>query len=358
MNSPEQTGAETVEMPPLHLRAPPFAERFPWIGGDLQTLRNFFMVELRGRRQAPEKSTRLTIPLEDGTGDSLIAEYSPADSGGRPAVVLIHGLTGCSGSSYIEKTAALLVAAGHPVLRLNLRGAGPGLAHASDCYHAGRHQDLRHFLYQLSQRHPEITAQGLAIIGYSLGGNMLLNHLGFRAASGDTAGVDIRAAVCVCAPIDLKATSTHFRRKRNALYQRWLLARMKEEMLPLPFTAEEKRAIEQARSVYEFDDRFLAPHFGFDGAEHYYAETSGQNFLDTVPVPTLLLHSRNDPWVPVRSYEAAPVDGNPNLSMILAPSGGHVGFHQRHPSNLPWHDQVILEFLQSFDGGRAARGYQ
>ena len=58
------------------------------------------------------------------------------------------------------------------------------------------------------------------------------------------------------------------------------------------------------RTVYEFDDRFLAPRHGFDGADHYYAETQAAKFLEAVPIPTLIIHACNDPWIPATLYLA------------------------------------------------------
>ena len=41
------------------------------------------------------------------------------------------------------------------------------------------------------------------------------------------------------------------------------------------------------RSVYEFDDAYVAPFFGFGTADDYYATQSAINFLPKIRVPTL-----------------------------------------------------------------------
>src|SRR5581483_12159036 len=118
------------------LGLPQFRERAPWLGGDLQTMRNFL------RRPAidltPFRYERLELPLNDGSGDRLAAalQWPVVRRDGRPVVLLIHGLTGCQDSVHIRMTAAHLLRAGFPVLRLNLRGAGPSRTLCHQHYHA------------------------------------------------------------------------------------------------------------------------------------------------------------------------------------------------------------------------------
>ena len=51
-----------------------------------------------------------------------------------------------------------------------------------------------------------------------------------------------------------------------------MLNEMKREALApsAALTSAERAAIAGARSVYEFDDRFVAPHFGYRDAQNYY----------------------------------------------------------------------------------------
>jgi len=52
---------------PISLSLPEFSERAPWVGGDLQSIRNFVrrpMINL-----APYKSERIVLPLDKRSGD-------------------------------------------------------------------------------------------------------------------------------------------------------------------------------------------------------------------------------------------------------------------------------------------------
>ena len=321
----------------------PFRQRLPWVGPDLQTLRNTIVNPTS--RSIPQpidddaSPLRLTLPTRDGSGDVLVAVADfPSGTAVQPPVVLVHGLTGCETSAYMMATAAALLDRGHPVVRLNLRGAGPSRRLCRGQYHAGRTEDLADALAGLTDRLP---APPQAVVGYSLGGNLLLKYLGEVGQ-----GAPIRAAVSVSAPIDLAATAAQMMRPRNRIYQYWLLARMRRESTAFAaaLTPEQKRAAWSARTVYDFDDRFVAPRNGFGTAERYYNTCSAKPVLMGVSIPTLVIHSLDDPWIPAAMYRDVAWSRNVMLTPKLTRAGGHVGFHDRLGPPA-WHDRAILDHL-------------
>lgn len=316
---------------------PPFRPRWPWIGPDLQTLRDTIVRPFPDLQAA--STDRLDFPMPDGTGDTLVGflDWPKNPVPGRPLAILIHGLTGCSESTYKRRAAAQLVATGYPVLRLNLRGAGPSRDLCRFQYHSGRSEDLRAVLGRLPDH---LVAHGLVLIGWSLGGNMLLKAL---AEFGDA--FPIRAAAAVSAPIDLMASARRFRDSRNALYQRWLLARMREEAVAgrAEISQSERSAITRAVDVIAFDDVFTAPRNGFRDAADYYARNSAQRVMTAIKVPTLVIHALDDPWIPAEAYRAFDWKGAPSLTPLLPRGGGHVGFHA--PGGHSWADSRILKFF-------------
>lgn len=329
-------------MPDLNsLDFPAFRARAPWLNGDLQTLRNTAVGSVR--RLAPTLDNapgdRLTIAL--GDGDALVAAVTrPERQTDRPLAVLIHGLTGCEDSAYMRMSAASLVSQGYPVLRLNLRGAGPSRPLCRGQYHAGRSEDLAAALAGLPAK---LTDAGIVAVGFSLGGNMLLKYLGER---GREAG--LLAATSISAPIDLAATQRCMMRPRNRLYHRYVLARMKREAgepaSDLPDTLKEK--MRHARSVYEFDDWIVAPRNGFGTADNYYEQCGSQAFLAGIRVPTLIIHGRDDPWIPAVMYDSQDWANMPALRLLMAPGGGHVGFHGQG-APMSWHDRCLLHFFDT-----------
>jgi predicted alpha/beta-fold hydrolase len=70
------------------------------------------------------------------------------------------------------------------------------------------------------------------------------------------------------------------------------------------------------------------------------------NFLSGIRVPTLLITSLDDPWVPGGAYVGNYWRSNESLSVqpLLSSRGGHVGFHGVGDSH-PWSDLAAAEFL-------------
>ncbi len=318
---------------------PRFVSRAPWLGPDLQTVRNF----LRRPASRFEEVTqeRLALPLRDGSGDRLsVLLQRPLEGAKRALAVLVHGLGGSEESTYMSVSAEHLLSRGHPVLRVNLRGAGPSREFCRLQYHAGRTEDLRDLLDALPAG---LRGAGVILLGYSLGGNAVLKLLG---EEGQDPG--LLAAATVSAPIDLASASHRFQDARNRVYQWHLLRWLQQEALGARggIGEAERRGVLSCRSVYEFDHRFVAPRNGWQSADAYYAACMSRQFLPAIRVPTLLIHALDDPWIPGKPYTSFDWQANPHLMPLLPRRGGHVGFHGRG-DRLPWHDRCVSHFLDA-----------
>jgi uncharacterized protein len=318
------------------LTFPPFRSRAPWWGPDLQTVRNSILPH--GAELGDVASERLKFPMADGSGDTLLGMlHTPEAEGARALVVLLHGLTGSEDSAYVRASARHFLDLGYPVLRLNLRGAGPSQGHCRFRYHAGRSDDLRHVLGRMDGR---LAGRGLLLVGYSLGGNLLLKYLGEAGRRAMVLG-----AVSISAPIDLDSARRAIMRPRNFLYHRYLLSRLKEETRSLPLDAAGQRELAAVRTIYEFDDRILAPRIGFAGADDYYRRAMALPYLADIAVPTLIIQAENDPWIPFSAYRGFAWPSNPRLVPLFARGGGHVGFHGRG-TMIAWHDRCMAQFFE------------
>ena len=174
-----------------------------------------------------------------------------------------------------------------------------------------------------------------------LGGNVLLKLLG-------TVGrhLPIVKAAAVSAPIDLAQSSNSLMRWRNFAYHRFILTRLKRQCTAAgaELSKEERQAILGARSLWELDERFTAPRNGYEGADDYYQDNAGKGYLGGIKQPTMLIHAKDDPFVPVNPYFQQRWNGHPNLKVLLPTSGGHLGFHD--PLGL-WHLRQIDEFFSA-----------
>lgn len=327
-------------MPPSidSLELPPFRSRFPWWGADLQTIA--VMLHHPVADLAPHKSERMCFPMADRTGDILLGMLDrPSEPvEGRSLVILIHGLTGSEHSPYILSAARHLLDCGYSVLRLNVRGAGPSRLYCGEHYHIGRTADFRNVLRQIPD---EFSRDGIVGIGFSLGGTMLLKYLGE-----DGAFTPLRAAASICSPIDLERNCRHMMRPRNWFYHAYMLNEIKAEALGegARTSQEERDILRRVRSVWEYDERFISPRYGFRGAEDYYALCAPLHFMPEIRVPTMVLAAGDDPWIPVEHYREVKWADNPWLLPVMPETGGHVGFHG-DAGRRPWCDLAIEKFL-------------
>ncbi|MGO1117347.1 YheT family hydrolase [Rhodovibrionaceae bacterium A322] len=321
---------------------PLFTARFPWIGGDLQTLCWSIRTWL-GQGVSLSRWPAEDLRLELADGDVMIGRlHRPQASDqqvARPLVLLLHGLTGDENSPYMRETAAHFLEQGWPVLRLNLRGAGPSKDLCKSLYHSGRSEDFCEVLALLQQNRGELLQAGYCAIGYSLGGNLLLKAL----AESDLPLAPL-AAASVSGPLDLKKTALRLDVWRNRPYQKNLLKNMRAELKgKLPDDLD--RAARAAKSVYDLDDRVTAPWHGFRSADDYYRRSSAGARLKEIKHPTLIIHADDDPWVPVALYRSLEwwQPGHP-VQLVVTRSGGHVGFHAQGHKRA-WFCSQILKFF-------------
>ena len=349
---------------PASLGLPPFRERFPWWGGDLQTLHD----TLRPPPASALAADRVEIPI--GGGDALLGWIDPPQTPPpRAWAVLVHGLGGGAESRPIRRLAGVLSGEGFAVLRLNLRGAGGGRALARGTYAASCRRDLEPAL-----RHARQLAGGrpLVGVGISLGGTVLLNACLTAGRDEDSRGrpAVLDALACISSPLDLPECSGWIDRPRNRLYQRWLLARLIRQTLADPHgvtTTEERRLRSgELRSVRAFDAAITAPRWGHASVDDYYRAASPlPALLAGYPLPpTLLLQALDDPWVTAgparRLQEQRRGAGAPEV--MLTRGGGHNGFHGRDDLQgpgpaAPWGERLTARWLRRrLSRGRTSGG--
>jgi uncharacterized protein len=255
-------------------------------------------------------------------------------------LILVHGLEGSSESGYARGMAAAALAAGYTTHRYNMRGCGGSPWHPKANYHSGQTGDLLHVARERKR------ASGLPIfaVGYSLGGNIVLKLAG---ELGDR-GSELFAGVCaVSAPIDLALSVRATGDRRNILYRRRFVAKLKDrvrrrnrmapDLFPLGPLAE-------VRTIYDFDDLYTAKIFGFGTADNYYRTQSSNQFLEHIRIPALLIQAKDDPMVPFVMYRHPALERNPYLRLLAVEHGGHLGFlARRHPRF--WLDRVVTDWM-------------
>jgi predicted alpha/beta-fold hydrolase len=221
---------------------------------------------------------------------------------------------------------------------LVFRGCGAEPNRTRRFYHSGETTDLA---FALERVMAEFPAAPIVTCGISLGGNVLLKWLGER---GESLPRQIRGAVAVSVPFDLERGSRHISRGFSRVYERHFLRTLRHKALdklqrfPELF---DRGALSRARTLYAFDDVVTGPVHGFRDAHDYYTRSSSIRFLHRIRLPTLLLSSRDDPFLPedVLGDVVAIARDNPCLTVEFTDGGGHVGF----VAGSPWRVEYYAE---------------
>jgi predicted alpha/beta-fold hydrolase len=236
-------------------------------------------------------------------------------------VVLLHGLEGSAGSGYMLELARRLAGRGVASVGLNFRSCSGEMNRGRRLYHSGETSDLGWVVDRLREQQP---GRRLAAVGVSLGGNVLLKYLGERGSS-----AALTAAAAWSVPFDLAAGARFMERGFARHYVGRLLRSLKAKVRAR--APEIGRFIDldgtlKARTFWEFDDAATAPLHGFAGADDYYRRSSSAGFIPAISVPTLVVHSRDDPFLPVDAIPEAAMHANPSVTPLISNHGGHVGF--------------------------------
>ncbi len=181
--------------------------------------------------------------------------------------------------------------------------------------------------------------------GVSLGGNALLKWL---AREGPRARALVAAAASVSAPVDLMTAGDLLGQGFNRFYGLHFLRTLKTKSLakldrfPDLYDA---GSVRRARTLREFDNVVTAPLHGFRDTDDYWRRASSKSELGRIAVPTLLVHARNDPFLPGRHLPAA-AEVSEHVTLECPDGGGHTGFASGpFPGHIEWLPQRLLTFF-------------
>lgn len=254
-------------------------------GGHTQTLAGAFL-----RRPAEPPWERLSVA--SAHGDRLTIDRLTPRGDVQRRLLLLHGITGCSRASPLPQIAILARAGGVDTWALNFRGADARCPAIPRLYHAGCSDDLEAVFRQLPQDKP------WSLVGFSLGANVMLKWLGQDRPELPQGS----RALAVSCPYDLAESSANLEKNFLARrYRSYLIARLKRKVRSLAANYPGvvcPRALNTSRTFFDIDDGIIAPLHGFKGAWDYWARCSSSRFLESIRVPTTLLHAADDPFQP------------------------------------------------------------
>ena len=240
---------------------------------------------------------------------------------GDRIAIMIPGLCGSHASPYMRRTSDKLRRNGIRTIRVDLRGLGDSKFISHNHMYAGCTHDIESVIAKVLQLSP---LSKLSLIGYSLGGAILLRLLG---EWGNRFPRAVDSAISVSPPIDLLHSSWNLRQRGNRMYDHFFIRQLQEVL-----TTRRQRVADLVDNglsplpnrLLHFDDQFVAPIWGFRSAVDYYEQTSAGPLLDNVSIPTILVAAKDDPIVPFEQYQNWTMSRY--VEMVATKQGGHLGF--------------------------------
>ncbi len=322
-------------------------EPHPWLrNGHLQTIAGNFL--LRPAFRLPAVAETVAVDPADGSRVLCHCHWqSEVVRAERLTVVMVHGLEGSSDSRYIQGIAARAWAAGMNAVRMNMRNCGGSDALTPTLYHSGRSADVGAVVRCFADR---FCLRRVALVGYSMGGNLVLKLAGEWGAR-----PPLVAVATVCAAIDLAAGADALHEPANRIYEwnflRSLMRRLHRKAALFP-TIYQIRGIGPARSIREFDQKVVAPYCGFRDADDYYYRAASARVIDRIAVPALILGAQDDPFIRLTPETRARLLANPHIDFVEARHGGHCAFLSRRTADgVHWAEATVIRYLQAADEG-------
>jgi len=312
-------------------------------GGHAQTLASFFLAR---QIDLPPAEQRL---IEVEPGIAVLCHCHWQKDRRALTLIVVHGLEGSSESQYMLGIARNGLAAGMNVVRMNQRNCG-GMDHcAPTLYNSSRSPDVEAVARNLVERD---GVPGFVLIGFSMGGNLVLKLAGEWGSEGPA---EFRGVAAVCPAVNLAAGADALHEPANRVYEYYFLLqlfrrfRRKVRLFPGSFDASRLRGVKTLR---DFDDRVTAYYCGFAGADDYYDRAAAAHVIDRIARPTLVIHAANDPFIRILPGARQALLSNPNIVYIETEDGGHCAFVGERDGDAAhdgrWAEREVVEFARQF----------
>ncbi len=274
--------------------------------------------------------------------DNDFVDLSWGPTGNRDIVILLHGLGGSVASSYMRGMMHALWRKGFHTVAMHFRNCSNEVNRHFRTFHAGQTCDVLELIQHLRRAN---TKDRIFAVGFSIGSNVLLKLLGEQGEK-----CLLNGACGISTPFHLGLTQATLSRGFSRIYQLFLLNKLKS-LTFRKYLQQKHHQINYinmllAKNIKEFDRYVTVPMHGFRSADDYYEQASSLPFLKAIGVPTLIIHAKDDPFMP-SSIIPSQNDVSPWVDLFITEKGGHLGFVGGPWPQKPefWLETVVPEYF-------------
>ncbi len=279
---------------------------------------------------------RITTPDQD------FIDMDWSKIGSSNLIIMLHGLEGSANRPYVKGMIRYFNQRNWDGVGMNFRGCSGEPNRHLRSYHMGETGDLDFILRHIQKRE---NYEKIVLIGYSLGGNVILKYLGEKGK--ELQGL-IHKAVVFSVPCHTVSANKKIGKWYNRLYVNSFMKSLNEKVLkkraffPPNFEIDNKKF---PRNFPEFDGRFTAPLHGFESALDYWEKADSRQYLADIQIPALLINAKDDSFLSDKCYPYEAAADSDYLFLETPRHGGHVGFVSFSQNGDYWTEKRAYEFV-------------
>lgn len=274
--------------------------------------------------------------------DGDFVDLDWVDNGSQNLALLSHGLEGNSSRHYMMGMANRFSDEQWDVLAWNCRSCSGEMNRRFRLYNHGEIGDIGEVIHHALQVK---NYQRILLIGFSMGGSILMKYLGVQGREVPEA---IIGGIAFSSPCDLKASVDALEEPGNGFYKRRFFKSLSKKVMDKAADYPGRLDLSKLEEIghwRDFDEYYSAPLGGYEDAADFYRQASAKHFMSGTDRPILLVNALNDPILPPACSPVALCEGHPRLFLEMPGSGGHVGFSlARKP--YAWSEYRAIQFLR------------
>ena len=277
------------------------------------------------------------------TPDNDFLDLDWAHSHESKLAIITHGLESSSSDHYVKGMVQALHRRDWNVLAWNFRSCSGEINRRLESYHGGFIQDLQTVLDHVSENYPNYRT--ISLIGFSLGGNLVLKYLGEKEKKLDSR---IKTAIAISAVCDLESATMAMSHEKNKIPMRRIIRSMKAKIrakaakFPGVFDV---KALASIRTLNEIVEFYTIPVHGFKNVQDYWLKCSSKSVLNKISIPTLLINALDDPYLGSNCFPIKEASESSFLHLETPIAGGHCSFVQESCCDEYWSEQRAIEWL-------------